>query len=1175
MSHLEPLAVPTTARDASTTVPVLVTIGAQVHIQRPGGPWKELTGKVAVLLALLGLEESVERRRAAALLWPDSGEEQARNNLRTLVHRLNGSAGVAVVRGGERLGLSGARVALVPVDADALLSALATQGPRECDLLSGIDDASMDQELSAWLQSARQRLRQRQLKQLREALAEAEAASDAARARALAQACVQIDPFSEHGHRRLMETLAGFGDRAAALAAYERLKALLREHLGVSPDLQTRTVQLRILQDEAFGQQTAPRDSRPTVSSPATGWAGNDGPPACAAAARFALVERDAVLQQVRSALAHGQHVAIEGEAGVGKTRLLHCLTEAADGVHPVAFFASDRHEPYAAVSHLVQSVQPRAAARVTGSARMELARIAPSAFPGTPLADSPLSALRLHDALTHWLQALADVGVQVLVMDDLHHADAASQALLAALLDRPPGDPGRGPAWLMAHRGGEIEPVLEEAMLKSQLASATTRVTLPRLSLQGVQSLLRDIGAEVADAVHYWQRSGGNPLFLIELAQHVLESGGSVVEASDAGLNALLRSRLTACSEPAQQLACVAAIASQDFTVELASNVLGQSLLALMKPWNELQRRGLFADQGLAHDLVREATLGALPPPIARSLHARVAEHLESQGLKGVPVLRHWLAAVQPDRALPHAAHQLHAVSQAGLSTLRLEVDLVDLLNSVSDAVLLDNLWLTAEVGSTLISAFPLPEVWPRLQQLIDRVKKLPAPGATAAWIAYESARQVFFFDRKPKPAYDLLVAGLNHLPEQGIARARVEYQLARYAAEVVGKSAAVEHAARARRALDGLPPDPSLRRLRMMVNHLEHFQGSTLKVVQTQYALLRAARPNDRAGAFEACLQMAKAHEFDNNPYRALRHHLRAARWKGDGGAVQLPMENPNIGIAAYMTGQYDIAIDCFLRCEGEFRNHRPAFLAVVWWLLGDVAKAEQHLSEAQFELMKGRFLPLWLCTDIRAQVDDCLGVDPLPALRQSIDQMATSGITGTNLAKVAWQIHRRELRARERWLKGNALLDQLAQEGVRPWSLMVDVAEAGAEAGLDPATWLPQVRAAALRLRRGFGEAMRYNPEGLVRCARLLQSIDPLDATSLLQVARRRVLDALPHVPAEAQDSFRAVPTNARLLADSRAAPHRHPALSEAAQRGPAVRRPLTRSPTAGTSPTAERL
>jgi DNA-binding SARP family transcriptional activator len=1133
-------------------VPVHVTIGARVTIAHSTEPPREVTGKVAILLALLGLEESVERRRAAALLWPDSSEEQARNNLRTLVHRLNVSVGSPVVGGSDRLGLTGARLDLVPGSADDVLSALAAKGPRECELLSDLDEATHGQEVSAWLQAARQRLRQRQLQQLREALAQAEADANAVRARALAQACVQIDPFSEHGHRQLMETLARFGDRASALAAYERLKSLLREHLGVSPDAQTRSVQLRILQDEAFERPSEPHVRHDTNAGPlpeplstsSSRPMANAQAPAPGGTDRYALVERDALLAHVQSALSARRHVSIEGEAGVGKTRLLRCLTDAAQGVRHVAWFSGDRHEPYAAVSRLLQAVQPRAAARVPASAQIELARLAPSAFPGVQLPEGPMSALRLQEALKHWLQALAVAGVQLLVLDDLHYADTASQSVLAALLEPSAEGHGSTPIWLMAHRSGEIEPVLEEAMLKSQVSHKTVRVTVPRLSLDGAQTLLRSIGADPLDAPHYWQRSGGNPLFLIELAQHVLESGESVTEAHAAGLNALLRLRLATCSEAARQLACVSAVASPEFTVELASQVLGQPVLSLMRPWNDLQQRGLFASHGLTHDLIREAVLSDMPPPIRRLLHARVGQCLEEQGVRGVQVLRHYMAADQIDRALPHAAHQLHAVSRAGLPTRQQEVELVELMNAVSDVVLLDNLWLTAEAGSDVFSAFPPQEVWPRLKDLLERVRKLPRSGDATAWIAYESARQLFHVRRTPKPAYDLLLPALKHLPDRGVARARVEYQLAWCAAEVFGKSAAGDHVRRALLALENLPDDTSLRRLRMMVNYLNNFKRTTPQVVRNFHAQLRAARSNDPAAAVHACLQIAKAHEFDSNAYRALRHRYRAARWQPGDTAGVLPVDDPHIGIGAFMTGRYDIAIQCFSTCQDDFKDHRAAFLAVVWWRLGDLDRTVHYLNEARPEQLQGRFLPYFLCTDLRAQVEEKQGMDPLPGLRLAHDRMAASGITGNNLAKVAWQIFRRERSAAERWSEGNALIEQLAHEGTQAWSLMIDAAEAASEAGLDKTIWLPILRTVARGLRRGHCEAARYNPEGLVRCARLLRSIDPAEVRSLLQIARRRVLEALPHVPPEAQGTFRAVPINALLLRDGDLTAHIQP-------------------------------
>jgi DNA-binding SARP family transcriptional activator len=65
-------------------------------------------------------------------------------------------------------------------------------------------------------------------------------------------------PLAETGHRLLMRALAARGDAAAALAAYEQLRQLLREELGVSPCPATQELHARLLRGQPLDEPTRP-----------------------------------------------------------------------------------------------------------------------------------------------------------------------------------------------------------------------------------------------------------------------------------------------------------------------------------------------------------------------------------------------------------------------------------------------------------------------------------------------------------------------------------------------------------------------------------------------------------------------------------------------------------------------------------------------------------------------------------------------------------------------------------------------------------------------------------------------------------------------------------------------------------------------------------------------------
>ncbi len=1097
--------------------PRLQVASTVTMVCRSGQPC-ELKGNAAVVLAWVAMEGHADRRRLSAALWPDSDAGQARSNLRVLTHRINQRFGGELLLGHEHLQLDATQARVDLHDVDALLAALETGGAARCELLgeAGVGTDAGD-ALQTWLAEARQRQKQAQLSKLEQALNQALASNETARAAALARACAQLDPLSEQRHRRLMEVLARAGDRAAALSAYEACKSMLRQHLGVLPCLETRAVQLRILQEQALGPVQGPQDG-----------AEAEGLAALGGAASYPLVEREAMLEAARSALAQGLHVVVQGEPGLGKTRLLrHLAAGAGDTVEPVAIRSALKHEPYAAIAQLLQEVQPRRAPVVGMPEQIELARLAPLAFAGVKPSEAALSAPRLHAALRHWLARLGEAGLRVLVIDDVQYADAASQAALASLLDATSASAARGPALLLTNRSGETEAVLEDAVTDAQTQHRARRLELQRLSPAGVQTLLTSMAAarhatdpaSLARQLH--KRTGGNPLFVIELARQVLERG----EAADtASVQALLEASLSRCGAAAQQLAAVAAVAADDFTVELAAAVTGQTALGLMPAWRELQQRGLFAGQGLAHDLVSDAVLAGLPQAILQQLHRQVAGVLEGQGVRGMAVLRHWVAAEDADRALPHAVHQLHAASAAGLPTMQQELTMLGLLQAAGDQVLRDHLWLTGELNLGWNSA-PTTETWLRVRALRQRVEQLPRSAATAAWITYETARDRWFIDAAPKAAYDMLAPAAVAMPPQGIERAFMEFELAVLAVNLNGAPGAHPH--RARHAVAGLPDQPGVNRLRTEIDSLIGIFLDQAGEIRTQAARLRAGRRRgDLATVADASVRMGFLHATLGNAAHALKYCVQAARLREPDGPETGRFPTPYaIGKVALNAGHYALAQRLLSAGEDrQARLQRQVPLALLYLRMGDPQQAADRLDQASPEALSEQFSAQVAYLHARAEVDRLRGHDPLPAFQQHLDRARQLGLSGVNLSLIGWQIDLRTKPLAHRLASADALLVDLRESGSSGAILakaLLEIAEVLAEAG-DPRCESVVAEAARL-LRRGCTNFTLYLPEGLLRSARLVRRRNPLEADALVHVARRWVAHARQRLPQEAAAGF----------------------------------------------------
>ncbi|MFT3765205.1 MAG: hypothetical protein QM820_06770 [Minicystis sp.] len=117
-----------------------------------------LQRRTAAVLAYLALEGPTPKYRLAGLLWPDSDEEKARNNMRQLLHRLRVAAGAELVVGGDVVALSDRVVS----DAVQLEAHVFAGRNAEALALAGTLLAPLDfddcPDFAAWLTEARDQL---------------------------------------------------------------------------------------------------------------------------------------------------------------------------------------------------------------------------------------------------------------------------------------------------------------------------------------------------------------------------------------------------------------------------------------------------------------------------------------------------------------------------------------------------------------------------------------------------------------------------------------------------------------------------------------------------------------------------------------------------------------------------------------------------------------------------------------------------------------------------------------------------------------------------------------------------------------------------------------------------------------------------------------------------------
>ena len=207
------------------------------------------------------------------------------------------------------------------------------------------------------------------------------------------------------------------------------------------------------------------------------------------------------------------------------------------------------------------------------------------------------------------------------------------------------------------------------------------------------------------------------------------------------------------------------------------------------------------------------------------------------------------------------------------------------------------------------------------------------------------------------------------------------------------------------------------------------------------------------------------------------------------------------------------------------------------MVWIRLGQWERARACARKLKVDPESNAPWSIRALMFIGQQLDAHDGKDPLPSMRELTALARSKGLVGVRLKHWEWEDQRLSLAPEERPAAGEQLIVALRQANI-PSSmpaLLLQVAEASREAGRASARAL--ALEAASELRRGRTSFYLYLPDGLVRCARLLQSSDPGVANALMHVARRWVRQALPHVPEFARESFvHEVPVNRLLLGEA---------------------------------------
>jgi len=220
--------------------------------------------RARLLLGMLVIDPRRHSREAlAARLWPGVSDESARASLRTALSQLRAAlgpaAGCLLHATREHIALAASKDVWTDLGE---LERLMDEERVEPALALWTGDL-LPEFRHDWVHERRDELRERFGDALARAAQGAETAGDLTTALRLTRRRTALDPLAEEPQRELIRRLWRAGDRAAALAAYDRFSQRLREQLGVAPSSAMREIATAV----RSGAAATEHDGGPTATA--------------------------------------------------------------------------------------------------------------------------------------------------------------------------------------------------------------------------------------------------------------------------------------------------------------------------------------------------------------------------------------------------------------------------------------------------------------------------------------------------------------------------------------------------------------------------------------------------------------------------------------------------------------------------------------------------------------------------------------------------------------------------------------------------------------------------------------------------------------------------------------------------------------------------------------------
>ena len=673
-----------------------------VHVHILGAPTITWAGRPVRLGAtsarlllgylLLHRRRPQPRLKVIGVLWPDMAETRARRALSQALWLLRRSLPEALFQiTSETLHIPPDAPVWVDVEAFRAFAARGLAGgagPPSAEALDALREAArlyrgplMEGFYEDWVLIHREQLHETYLQVLQGMLRGEKAAGRYEQALEAALRLTQDDALNEAAHREVMRLYHLLARPQAALRQFRICRRALRDQLGLEPSPATAALAREI------ARRAEPTPGSYLPPSSARGASEFDGDPL----ETTALVGRDAprralLLHLERALAGQGGLILLGGEAGVGKTRLMQEIARDAKWRGADVQWARC-HEPYAGASWapLLQALNayltPLRIEQLRGRIRplwlqvlkpfvSALAETRPELAAAPPL-EPAQERQRLSEALLHVWVSLARITPLLLILEDVHWADAETLDWLPLLARRAQEE---SLLVLCSYRSEDARtsPTVWPRLQALDRAGVRMRLVLPRLTPEATATLIRQCLGLREPAPVFEQRifreTSGNPLFVLETLRALQDEGvlrrdahgrwytpwdETTVSYAELPLpravEQVISRRLDRLPSDLRGVLEMAAVLGRAFTFSALAAATNRTPAWLSDATRVLKRWRFLEETPhgyrFGHEKIREVLLARLSPDARARAHARAAAALESQGQTAPDVLAYHFA--------------------------------------------------------------------------------------------------------------------------------------------------------------------------------------------------------------------------------------------------------------------------------------------------------------------------------------------------------------------------------------------------------------------------------------------------------------------------------------------------------------------------------------------------